>query len=103
MWDFRVGAGVIDEDYCGNVGVVLFNHAKAGFNVTKGDRIAQLICQRIFYLEIEEETEEFKQTEREKDLVPRALIEKVKNFKFYYFTRTILLLFDLIPSALVSN
>ena len=60
----NVGAGVIDEDYCGNVGVVLFNHAKAVFNVTKGDRIAQLICKRIFYPEIEEETEEFEQAER---------------------------------------
>ena len=47
-------AGVIDEDYRGNVGVVLFNHAKAEFEVKKGDRIAQLICERIFYPEIEE-------------------------------------------------
>ena len=56
----NVGAGVIDEDYRGNVGVVLFNHAKADFNVAKGDRIAQLISERI-----EEETGEFEQTARE--------------------------------------
>ncbi|XP_053451017.1 deoxyuridine 5'-triphosphate nucleotidohydrolase, mitochondrial isoform X2 [Nycticebus coucang] len=49
-----VGAGVIDEDYRGNVGVVLFNFGKAKFEVKKGDRIAQLICERIFYPEIEE-------------------------------------------------
>lgn len=49
-----VGAGVIDEDYRGNVGVVLFNHSDLAFHVAKGDRIAQLICERIFYPTIEE-------------------------------------------------
>ncbi|XP_004709475.2 deoxyuridine 5'-triphosphate nucleotidohydrolase, mitochondrial [Echinops telfairi] len=49
-----VGAGVIDEDYRGNVAVVLFNFGKETFEVKKGDRIAQLICERIFYPEIEE-------------------------------------------------
>ncbi|XP_072933448.1 deoxyuridine 5'-triphosphate nucleotidohydrolase [Epargyreus clarus] len=44
-----VGAGVIDEDYRGNVGVVLFNHSDQDFPVKKGDRIAQLICEKIFY------------------------------------------------------
>lgn len=41
-----VGAGVIDEDYRGNVGVVLFNHGAEPFVVQRGDRIAQLICER---------------------------------------------------------
>ncbi|NXJ73445.1 DUT protein, partial [Trogon melanurus] len=49
-----VGAGVIDEDYRGNVGVVLFNFSKENFEVKKGDRIAQLICERICYPELEE-------------------------------------------------
>lgn len=49
-----VGAGVIDEDYRGNVGVVLFNHADVPFEVKKGDRIAQLICEQIFYPQIVE-------------------------------------------------
>ena len=49
-----VGAGVIDEDYRGNVGVVLFNHSDTDFGVHKGDRVAQLICQRIFYPQLEE-------------------------------------------------
>ncbi|QHB21719.1 Bro-c [Artaxa digramma nucleopolyhedrovirus] len=44
-----VGAGVIDEDYRGNVGVVLFNHANVDFIVKKGDRVAQLICEKIYY------------------------------------------------------
>lgn len=42
-----VGAGVIDEDYRGNVGVILFNFSEIDFEVKKGDRIAQLICERI--------------------------------------------------------
>ncbi|XP_055307202.1 deoxyuridine 5'-triphosphate nucleotidohydrolase-like [Sitodiplosis mosellana] len=44
-----VGAGVIDQDYRGNVGVILFNHSNENFDVKKGDRIAQLICERIVY------------------------------------------------------
>lgn len=47
-------AGVIDEDYRGNVGVVLFNHGPADFIINRGDRIAQLICERIFYPKLEE-------------------------------------------------
>ena len=42
-----VGAGVVDYDYRGNVGVVLFNHSEEDFVVSKGDRIAQLILERI--------------------------------------------------------
>lgn len=42
-----VGAGVIDYDYRGNVGVILFNHSDADFNVARGDRIAQLILEKI--------------------------------------------------------
>ncbi|CAG9568042.1 unnamed protein product [Danaus chrysippus] len=49
-----VGAGVIDEDYRGNVGVVLFNHSNEDFKVNKGDRIAQLICERIYYPDLVE-------------------------------------------------
>lgn len=43
-----VGAGVIDRDYRGNVGVILFNFSQLDFQVTKGDRIAQLIVERIY-------------------------------------------------------
>jgi len=49
-----VGAGVIDQDYRGNVGVVLFNFGEEDFKVNKGDRIAQLILERIYIPELEE-------------------------------------------------
>ncbi|XP_023945441.2 deoxyuridine 5'-triphosphate nucleotidohydrolase [Bicyclus anynana] len=52
-----VGAGVIDEDYRGNVGVVIFNHSDQPFSITKGDRIAQLICEKIYYPELVEVTD----------------------------------------------
>ena len=42
-----VGAGVIDQDYRGEVGVVLFNHGDSDFQVKQGDRIAQLILEKI--------------------------------------------------------
>lgn len=44
-----IGAGVVDEDYRGNLKVVMFNHADTPFTVEKGERIAQLVCQKICY------------------------------------------------------
>ena len=41
-----IGAGVIDSDYRGNVGVVMFNHSNKVFQVTKHMRIAQLILEK---------------------------------------------------------
>ena len=41
------GAGVVDADYRGNVGVVLFNFGPTDFEVSVGDRIAQLILEQI--------------------------------------------------------
>lgn len=49
-----VGAGVIDEDYRGNVGVILFNHSDVDFTVKAGDRVAQLILERIAIADVEE-------------------------------------------------
>lgn len=42
-----IGAGVIDADYRGPVGVVMFNHADEDLLVERGDRIAQLVLERI--------------------------------------------------------
>uniref|UniRef100_A0A0A8ZTR6 Deoxyuridine 5'-triphosphate nucleotidohydrolase n=1 Tax=Arundo donax TaxID=35708 RepID=A0A0A8ZTR6_ARUDO len=49
-----VGAGVVDADYRGPVGVILFNHSDADFDVRPGDRIAQLIVERIATPEVAE-------------------------------------------------
>jgi len=43
----NVGAGVVDYDYRGEVGVVLFNHGAQDFGVAAGDRVAQLILERV--------------------------------------------------------
>jgi dUTP pyrophosphatase len=44
----HVGAGVIDADYTGTVGVLLFNlDPSEPFEIRIGDRIAQLIVERI--------------------------------------------------------
>ena len=50
----NVGAGVIDSDYRGKVGVVLFNHSDVPFEIKTGDRIAQLILERISTFPVEE-------------------------------------------------
>lgn len=47
-----VGAGVIDADYRGPVGVILFNFSDVDFEVKAGDRIAQLIIERIMTLDV---------------------------------------------------
>jgi dUTP pyrophosphatase len=38
--------GTIDSDYRGEVGVILINHGKSSFRVTKGMRIAQVVLAR---------------------------------------------------------
>lgn len=40
-------AGVVDSDYRGEVKVVLINHGRESFQVAAGDRIAQLLVQRV--------------------------------------------------------
>ena len=52
-----VGAGVIDADYRGEVGVVLFNHSDEDFKVKQGDRIAQLILEKICTPQVKETVE----------------------------------------------
>lgn len=41
------GAGVIDADYRGEVRVLLFNHADTDFKVAVGDRVAQLVLEKV--------------------------------------------------------
>ena len=42
-----MGVGVIDRDYRGEIGVVLFNHSAVDFQVQVGDKIVQLILKKI--------------------------------------------------------
>jgi dUTP pyrophosphatase len=58
-----VGGGVIDRGYTGNVGAILFNVSDTPFKVNKGDRIAQLIFEKIAS-PIMVEVDNFPNTER---------------------------------------
>ncbi len=40
-------AGVLDSDYRGEVRVVLVNHGEEPFRIARGDRVAQLLVQRV--------------------------------------------------------
>lgn len=42
-----VGAGVIDEDYTGEIKVVIHNFGDADYEYKRGDRVAQLIIEKI--------------------------------------------------------
>jgi len=46
--------GTIDEGYRGEVGVVLINHGPTTFHVTRGMRIAQLVVQKRWTVEVVE-------------------------------------------------
>jgi len=59
----HVGAGVIDSDYRGNVGVLLFNFGEQPFEVKKGDRIAQLVVKPYVRVNVVEE-DELKESDR---------------------------------------
>jgi dUTP pyrophosphatase len=41
-------AGVIDADYTGEINAILFNTSSDKFIIKKGDRIAQLIIEKIY-------------------------------------------------------
>lgn len=42
-----IGAGVIDSDYRGCVKVLMFNHSDTELKISIGDRVAQLIIEKI--------------------------------------------------------
>jgi dUTP pyrophosphatase len=59
-----IGAGVIDADYRGNIGVVIFNHSDEDINVSHGDRVAQLIIEQISTPVVEDVEGELDDTDR---------------------------------------
>lgn len=51
-WSIRgilIGGGCIDKDYTGGINVIMCNVTDKTIEVKKGDRIAQLICEKIEY------------------------------------------------------
>jgi len=42
-----IGGGVIDADYRGDVKLIMMNHGNKGYQVQEGDRIAQMIIEKI--------------------------------------------------------
>ncbi|AZB49189.1 trimeric dUTPase [Phascolarctid gammaherpesvirus 1] len=44
-----IGGGVIDEDYTGPICIIVFNLGQEPFVIKPGDRVAQLICEKIEY------------------------------------------------------
>ena len=48
LYSVHVGAGVIDPDYRGNVGAVLYNLSSQDYVVSKGDRCAQIILEQAY-------------------------------------------------------
>lgn len=59
-----VGGGVIDADYRGPVGIILFNHGDKDFLIHRGDRVAQLILEVIATPNVEEIFDELPSTSR---------------------------------------
>ena len=46
--------GTVDEGYRGEIGVILINHGKDSFKVTKGMKIAQMVITPVIRVEVEE-------------------------------------------------
>jgi dUTP pyrophosphatase len=60
-----VAAGVIDEDYTGVIKFLIFNHSKENVIIIQGQKIGQMIIEKIIYPIIMETTkEEMKATAR---------------------------------------
>lgn len=60
-----VGAGVIDPDYRGNLGILLINNGEGHFSVSKGDAIAQLILE-VYCIPKLEECKQLPSTQRDR-------------------------------------
>ncbi|HIC10504.1 MAG TPA: dUTP diphosphatase [Campylobacterales bacterium] len=55
--------GTVDSDYRGEIKVLLINHGKSDFQISKGDRIAQAVVNRVEIVDIVE-VEELSETQR---------------------------------------
>ncbi|KAI9205199.1 dUTPase-like protein [Polychytrium aggregatum] len=73
-----VGAGVVDSDYRGTLGIVLFNFGEQEFKIEQGDRIAQLILEKIEIADVQE-VEELDDTERGEGGFGSTGVKKLKE------------------------
>jgi len=55
--------GTIDENYRGEIGVIVINHGKKEFKVTSGMKIAQMVIKPVFRVKVES-VEELNDTNR---------------------------------------
>jgi len=53
-FSIEAGAGVIDSDYRGEIGVVLHNLSRSLFNIKRGDKIAQMLIIPVLYPKVSE-------------------------------------------------
>jgi dUTP pyrophosphatase len=80
-----IGGGVIDCDYRGSCKVILFNHSNENYSIKRGDKIAQLILEKIStpdVIEIMMDEMEIKDKEHEeKKRGTEIIIEEKDNKK----------------------
>ena len=61
-----IGAGVIDADYRGEIMILVFNHKRDNLIIQEGDRVAQLILEKITQAHVVESTS-LPETQRDTD------------------------------------
>lgn len=49
--------GTVDAGYRGEIGVILINHGKEPFTIKRGDRIAQMVFNKVEYVQLQEVVE----------------------------------------------
>jgi deoxyuridine 5'-triphosphate nucleotidohydrolase len=50
----RIGRGVVDRDYRGEVKLIIHNTTEERYTINKGDRVAQLIIEKIKDVQVKE-------------------------------------------------
>ena len=50
----NIGGGVVDPGFRGPVGVIIQNHSHRDIHLLRGDRIAQIICEKYTSVELEQ-------------------------------------------------